>query len=265
MTTNNLPAPLTSVAAPERSLREPWPVRQVGVSEPEGDIDWRRALSAVLCCRWLIWLVPLLGTAAGVGATRVLKPDYSAQATVWIDVAERRGPDRGPIRPGQLLDPQAWVDLLKSYVVLDQVIRDERLFLEPQSPAAAAALAALGVTDQSRPGAYRLTVDEAGRAWTLTTSDGLELERGAPGDSIGTRVGLMWAPAQGTLTPGQRVDFTLATLRDAARRLMESLHVQLDLNGNFLPLELRGSSAVAITEVVNAVVERYVSVAAQLN
>src|SRR3989475_811945 len=74
----------------------------------------------------------------------------------------------------------------------------------------------------------------------------------------------MWAPARGTLTSGQRVEFTLATLRDAARRLMESLDVQLDLNGNFLRLELRGSSAVTITEVVNAVVERYVSVAAQL-
>jgi len=263
MTTNNLPAPLASVPAPERAA-ETQAFRRAGLPEYESELDWRRALSAVLRFKWPILLVTLLGTAAGVAATRVVRPIYSAQATVWIDAAERRGPDRGPIRQGQLLDPQAWFDLLKSYVVLDQVVRDQRLFLEPRSPADAAALAALRVTDQYRPGTYQLTMDEAGRAWTLTTSDGLELERGTPGDSIGTRVGLMWAPARGMLTPGQRVEFTLATLRDAARRLMESLDVQLDLNGNFLRLELRGSSAVTITEIVNAVVERYVSVAAQL-
>src|SRR3989442_9785529 len=74
----------------------------------------------------------------------------------------------------------------------------------------------------------------------------------------------MWAPARGTLTSGQRVEFTLATLRDAARRLMESLDVQPDLNGNFLPLELRGSAPVTITEIVNAVVERHISVAVKL-
>ena len=263
MTTNNLPAPLASVPPPERSA-ETQALGRVGFPEYDSGLDWRRALSAVLRFKWLILLVTLLGSAAGVAATRVVRPIYSAQATVWIDAAEGRGPDRGPIRQGQMLDPQAWVDLLKSYVVLDQVVRDQRLFLEPQSPADAAALATLHVTNQYRPGAYRLTVDEAGRAWTLTTSDGVELERGTPGDSIGTRVGLMWAPARGTLTSGQRVEFTLATLRDAARRLMESLDVQLDLNGNFLRLELRGSAPVTITEIVNAVVERYVSVAAQL-
>src|SRR2546428_1185851 len=199
MTTNNLPAPLTSVAAPERSLREPWPVRQVGVSEPEGDFAGRRALSAVLRFKWLILLVPLLGTAAGVGATRVLKPDYSAQATVWIDVAERRGPDRGPIRPGQLLDPQAWVDLLKSYVVLDQVVRDRRLFLEPKSPEDTAALAPLRLADPYPARAHRLTVGGAGRISTLATPDGIALARGAVGDSVGARVGVVVAPAPGAL------------------------------------------------------------------
>src|SRR2546426_1961026 len=216
MTTNNLPAPLASVPAPERAA-ETQAFRRAGFPEYESGLDWRRALSAVLRFKWVILLVTVLGTAAGVAATRVVRPIYSAQSTVWIDAAERRTPDRGPIRQSHLLDPQAWVALLKSYVVLDRVVRDQRLFLEPQSPADAAALAALRVTDQYRPGAYRLTMDEAGRTWTLATTDGLELDRGALGDSIGTRVGLMWAPARGTLTPGQRAQFTLAPLRDAAR------------------------------------------------
>src|SRR6266853_3930867 len=69
-----------------------------------------------------------------------------------------QGQDRGPIRQGQLLDPQAWVDLLKSYVVLDQVVRDQRLFVSPRSRADEGVLAGLQVTAQYRPGTYRLRV-----------------------------------------------------------------------------------------------------------
>src|SRR3989449_7604440 len=56
-----------------------------------------------------------LGGAAGVAATRFVRPEYLAQATIWIDETDRRASDRGPIRPGHLLDPEAWVDLLRSY------------------------------------------------------------------------------------------------------------------------------------------------------
>src|SRR3989449_11506126 len=79
-----------------------------------------------------------LGGAAGVAATRFVRPEYLAQATIWIDETDRRASDRGPIRPGHLLDPEAWVDLLRSYAVLDQVVRDQRLFLAARRPACAA-------------------------------------------------------------------------------------------------------------------------------
>src|SRR6058998_4085638 len=88
---------------------------------PEGGVDWRRVLSAVLRFKWLICGVTVLGTTAGFGVARFVRPQYGAQSTIWIDATESerwgQGQDRGPIRQGQLLDPQAWVDLLKSYVV----------------------------------------------------------------------------------------------------------------------------------------------------
>src|SRR5439155_954440 len=128
---------------------------------------------------------------------------YGAQATIWIDATERerwgQGQDRGPIRQGQLLDPQAWVDLLKSYVVLDQVVRDQRLFVSPESRADEPLVATLQVTGQYRPGAYRLKVDSDRRTYTLATVEGQVVERGTVGDSIGTRLGLAWAPAASTL------------------------------------------------------------------
>ncbi len=235
-----------------------------GSAEANGGVDWRRVVSAVLRFKWLIGGVTLLGTMAGLGAARFIKPQFGAQATIWIDASERRGEDRGPIRQGQLLDPQAWVDLLKSYVVLDQVAQDQRLFVRPKSRADDGILQTLQVKAQYRPGAYRLQVDPNGRAYTLATVEGQVVERGTVGDSIATRLGFAWAPAPNTLPVDRTVEFELATLRDAARALADSLNAQLDPEGNFLRLELRGPDASSITSVVNAVAERYVQVAADL-
>src|SRR5256886_12794834 len=79
-----------------------------------------------------------------------------------------------------------------------------------------------------------------------------------------TRLGFAWAPAANTLPSDRPVEFGLATLRDAARSLADSLSAQLDAEGNFLRLELRGPDAPRVTAVVNAVAERYVQVAADL-
>ncbi|OLC70208.1 MAG: hypothetical protein AUH78_21680 [Gemmatimonadetes bacterium 13_1_40CM_4_69_8] len=266
MTLSNLPAaPLVSppVVAPGTSHRG---VTEFDLAGSDSGLDWRRILSALLRFKWLIAGFTLVGTAAGFGATRFLKPEYSAQAKIWIDVEGRRGPDRGPapIRPGQLLDAESWVDLLKSYVVLDQVVRDERLFVAPSSPADAQAVEGLRVADQYRPGAYRFTVDRSGQGYTLGTADGIELERGTLGDSVGTRYGLQWAPDAGTVAPGRTVEFTLTTLRDAATGLGEALDTRMDMDGNFLRVELRGVYPTRITAIVNAVAQRYVQVYADL-
>jgi len=255
-----VPPPVVAPGTPHRGMTE------FDLAGSDSGLDWRRILSALLRFKWLIAGFTLVGTVAGVGATRFLKPEYAAQAKIWIDVEGRRGPDRGPapIRPSQLLDAESWVDLLKSYVVLDQVVRDERLFVDPSSPADAQALEGLRVADQYRPGAYRFTVDRAGQGYTLATADGIELERGTLGDSVGTRYGLQWAPDAGTVAPGRTVEFTLTTLRDAATGLGEALDVRMDMDGNFLRFELRGPYPTRITAIVNAVAQRYVQVYADL-
>jgi capsular exopolysaccharide synthesis family protein len=239
-----------------------------GGAESEGGVDWRRVFSAVLRFKWLICGVTVLGTVAGFGVARFVRPQYGAQATIWIDATERerwgQAQDRGPIRQGQLLDPQSWVDLLKSYVVLDHVVHEQRLFVSPKSRVDADVLATLQVTGQYRPGIYRLKVDSDRRSYTLSTAEGQVMERGTVGDSIGTKLGFVWAPAAGTLPTDRALEFGLSTLRDAARALADSMSAQLDPQGNFLRLELRGPDAARITAVVNAVAERYVQVAADL-
>lgn len=235
----------------------------------ESGPDWRRIASALLRFKWVVLLALLLGIGAAFAATRVLPPVYKAQANVWIDAPDSRRPDaateaRGPIRQGALLDADAWVELLKSYVVLDQVVRDMRLYLELQKPADRPNFLTFRVNDTFRPGEYRLRVSGDGRQYTLEDAKGQELERGAVGDSIGKAQGFRWAPAPGSLPPDRTIEFAMVSPRDAATRLGEQLIVRMDLNGNFLALELRGTNPVLIAGTLNAVTQRYVEVAAQL-
>ncbi len=210
----------------------------------------------------------VLGLGGAVAATRLLRPIYRAQVNVWVDVPDRRGDPhadaRGPIRQGALLDADAWVELLRSYVVLDQVVRDLRLYLELKRPGDLPSFAGFSVSDDFRPGEYRLKISDNGRQYTLTSAAGLTLERGTVGDSVGSRFGFRWVPAPGSLPAGRSVEFSVMPPRDAALRLGEQLQVQMDLNGNFLALELRGTNPVLVSKILNAVSQRYVEVAAQL-
>ncbi len=262
MTSRHLPAPRLADAPVPFVPRSRGPE----VDAEERGTDWRRIASALWHFRWVVILFSILGTAAGIAAIRALKPVYVAQATVWIDVPDnRREPDRaGPIRPGGLLSSDAWIDLLRSYVVLDQVVREQRLYLEVKSIDDTARLASFGVTDTFRPGEYVLKVDDTGRTYVLSAVDGPDLEHGTVGDSVGAKLGFVWAPTAALLPPGRTVQFTLATPRDAALRLGERLDVRMDLNGNFLSVELHGTSPRQIAGILNATTARFVQVAGQL-
>src|SRR3989442_8642430 len=252
---------------PPAALRRAIPPQPSSLPEESG-LDWRRIASALSRFKWVVIFMVALGLGAGFGATRVLRTVYRAQANVWIDVPNRRGDvggdARGPIRQGALLDADAWVELLRSYVVLDRVVRDLRLYVELKRPSDRHTFLDFGVSDTFRRGGYELSVSADGRQYTLASAEGVELERGTIGDSIGKPVGFRWAPAPGTLPPGRSVEFSLVPPRDAALRLGEHLDVRMDMNGNFLALELRGTNPALISNILNAVTQRYVEVAAQL-
>jgi capsular exopolysaccharide synthesis family protein len=262
MTSKHLPATrLPEVPAPVMPRK-----RTPAVDTEDPGPDWRRITSALWHYKWVVFLCSVLGIAGGIAATRALRPTYVAQATVWIDVPDnRRDQDRaGPIRQGGLLTSDAWIDLLRSYVVLDHVVRDLRLYLELKSIEDTARFAGFGVTDTFHPGQYVLTVDGAGRNYVLATAKGAELERGAVGDSVGSRLGFVWVPTPALLPAGHKIEFTLATPRDAALQVGERLDVRMDLNGNFLSVDLRGSSPRQIANILNATTARFVQVAGQL-
>lgn len=227
--------------------------------------EWHHYLSAALRFKWIVLAAVLAGAGAGAAAMVMTPPTYAARATIWIDVASGAQRDQGPIWEGQLAISSGWTDLLQSYAVLDQVVRDQRLYLHPRVAADSDALATLQIRDPVVPGRYRLSVTRPGDQFRLflAGSSGM-LQEGTVGDSVGTAVGLVWAPPASVMKRGRTINFTITAPYDEARQLSRQLKVSADLDGNFLRLELGGHDRRRVAATLNAVADRFVVVAAGL-
>ncbi|HET8712372.1 MAG TPA: polysaccharide biosynthesis tyrosine autokinase [Gemmatimonadales bacterium] len=252
---------LPSTALIPRNGHSPVPAP---VSPAEGGLDWQRYLTAVVRYRWWIAAATVLGILGGIGASKVLPPRYFVQATIWIQSGDSRGPDRGqPIGANHLLAASAWTDLMRSYVVLDAVVRDRRLYLQARQRDQAA-LGTFSVADRFQPGRYRMQVDKAGASYTLEDAEGATVEQGKVGAPVGRTLGFVWTPTPADLPPGADIQFRVTTLRDAAKSLIDQLRITTDPSGNFLRISLTGPSATAAANILNALADRYVAVATDL-
>jgi len=232
--------------------------------------DWARVFAAARRYKVLVASVTVVGSLAGLVIGKFLKPVYQAQATIWIQSSDQdhdrgRG-DQGPIQSAQLLGTSGgWLDLIRSHVVLNDVVRQARLYLAPKTPADSAALATLTVPGEVRPGTYRLEVDQTGQHFTLRdVKEDVVLQQGSVGDSVGALLGLAWVPPAGTLPPGAVIRFTVTALSDVALELSQALRIRATADGYFVRLERRGHDPVLITTTVNAVADRLVAVAADM-
>ena len=253
-----LTVPASGAAAPPAPLGDPY---EAAAPEP---LDWRRVQAALLRWKWLILGIIAAGMVAGVAATRLIAPTYRAQATIWIDPRDRQENGPAPFQGARLLDPEAWIDLMRSYAVLDQVARTERLWLRAGRSTPPALTTGMTVTDSFRPGKYRLVAEEGPAVYRLETDDGTELDRVPAGEPIGAAIGLVWTPPPDALAAGRKWPFELVTLRDASAALAEGLQLHIDPQGNLLRLELEGTDRVRLAGLLNGVAERYVTVAGDL-
>jgi polysaccharide biosynthesis transport protein len=235
---------------------EPW-VEPQGSRNPE----FQRYVFAVLRYKWWIVAAVLVGTGLGFLAMGSVEPAYSAHATLWIETSDRNAAQRGPIRSEELLGQGSWTDLLRSHLVLGEVVRQERLFVTGHTRADRALLQTLEIEDNLRPGSYRLVVEEQG--WTLHDAQGA-VQRGMRGAPIGAGLGFRWAPPAEALQPGRTVQFSLLTPRDAADRLSKNLDARVPRGGSFLQIGLSGADPEQLASTVNAVSVRLVEVAADL-
>jgi tyrosine-protein kinase Etk/Wzc len=258
---SNLPVPQVG------ALRDFSPEVQAGGWQGEDhSADVRRYVAALVRHKWLVVLLTGMGAVVGFGGSRFVPSQYVAQATLWIEAGGQSNSNRqgsGPIQPAQLLQLSSWVDLLRSFVVLDEVVRQRRVYLETSGPADSAAFAGFQLKTAMAPGPYRLDVSRDGRTFVLTAGE-RQIQRGQVGDSVGSAVGLAWKPAAQQLWGGRSLRFRVWAPRDAALRLQNALVAILPQQGNFLQLQLTGGNGAATAATLNQIADRFVDVAAEL-
>ena len=230
--------------------------------EDDGGLDFRRYLFAILRHKWMILGLAVLGFGAGVGVSRIVKPMFATQATVQIETAPRGGGPASPVRNTPLLESRGWLELMRSFFVLDEVVQRRRLFIETAEPADRALFANLALAKEFTPGVYTLRSDPSGERVRLLSENGSQLDEAAIGDSLGRPIGFLWAPS--AVGAGREVRFVVRVPRDASVRLREALQTLLPIDGSVLRVELQGTDPAEIAGTVNAVADRFVEVATLL-
>ncbi|HEY8831145.1 MAG TPA: GNVR domain-containing protein, partial [Gemmatimonadaceae bacterium] len=228
--------------------------------------SFERPLSAMRRYKWLMLGVLLLAIPGGILATNLVKPQYEVRATIWIEPQSQGQSASGPIRPQELLASTAWVELLRSYRIVDAVVRKLALYVKPDKTADFPLFANFDIGDRFLPGNYELNTDPVKKRWTLSRPDGAFPDSGRMTDSVGRRAGLKWvAPA--SLFEGsakKKLKFEVSTPRETAVDLMKRLNADLPERSNFLWLRLRGEDPQLTRQTLNAWLAQYVDVASQL-
>jgi succinoglycan biosynthesis transport protein ExoP len=222
--------------------------------EPEG-IPWARYIEALKRHALLILAIVIVGSSLGLLATRRIPAVYDVQSTVWI--ASGLSPQSGPIRQEQLLPPSSWIELLRSYSIIEPVVRNLRLNVHYR-PADSMFFAGFESLPSLRPGEYVLESEPAGR-YTLSNAKKVPIERGTLGDSIGKKLGFGWAPDARLFASGRVLTFSVSTPRSTSIGLLSSLHSSLPENGQFLTITLSGSDPDRTAKTLNAWVEQFVA------
>jgi polysaccharide biosynthesis transport protein len=259
----NLPAPRVGPAPMEA-------VESYYGSEPgldgqqqHGPMSLKRVLQSGMRYRWLIVGIFAAGTVGSLIATRYVTYRYAAESTFWFDVASTGEQTRGPIASSGLLQNDAWIELLRSYSVLDYVVREERLFLE-HSSSDASLFANFQIDNMFRPGDYTFVIDPETKTGELRTKEGMAVDRVAAGDPVGARMGFRWQPSTAEYTQKRSVAFTVLTPRDASKELSNQLITRMARGGNFMAVSYTATNAQQAADVVNTLGTRYVDVAAEL-
>jgi capsular exopolysaccharide synthesis family protein len=227
-----------------------------------------RPIAAIRRFKYLIIAIVVLATALGFAGTRLITPAYEVRATIWIatETPEARS-TVGPIRSAELLRSGAWIELFRSYRIVDEVVRKLALYLEPQNPGQLGFFDGFRLAERFRPGSYELKLDLTADTWTLRARDGVQLERGTATDSVGRTLGFHWklppSAFDGT-NDNVAVPFVVRTPRETSMHLLDRLGNRLVNGSNFLWLTYTSQDPRLAAQTLNLWVDEYVRVAAEL-
>lgn len=233
---------------------------------PQHPLD--RPLAVLARYKWLLVAFLFIGAAVGFVGTRFITPQYDVRATIWI-ASETRDPSSsrsGPIRSNELLNSTAWIELFKSFRIVDEVVRRLKLYLDVDVKTDAVLFADFELADRFVPGRYELSVDKAKQRWSLHTSDGALVGSGSPLDSVGVRVGFRWLLPRGAFEGAgdRKIGFTISTPRETSILQLSRLDTKLAVGSNFLWLKYHAPDPQLAARTLNAWLTEYVRVAEDL-
>jgi succinoglycan biosynthesis transport protein ExoP len=229
--------------------------------EDADGVQWGRYISALKRYRWFMLMVVLLGTGIGVGITRFIDPEYVARSTLWIEQAAGKG---GPIQSKSLVGGNQWTELMRSFVVIDTVVLKLSLFVEPNSTSDSAVFRGFTLARRFVPGKFHIKVNEAGNRYTLGSNEGVEIETGAVGDSVGRKVGFRWQPTKRALGKDRTIKFTVTTPREASNQLLTRFSAGMQEESNFLRLTLKDVDPYRASATLNSLDSQFVLLSADL-
>jgi len=218
----------------------------------------QRYVSALYRFKWLIIVLTAIGGATGYVATRFVEPEYVVESNITVDMNASDNMRGGPIQDEGSLDKTSWVDLLRSYSVLDPVTLKERLYLTLDHDADSLAFRDFGLNQQTNliPGDYLLKVD--GRSWQLVTANGLPKDSGAVGGPIGEEVGFLWQPTASQLAGRTEVPFTVKTPREASLELSRRISTTMGAGKMpFLKVSYSGKDGTKLASTLNTLTDRF--------
>ena len=90
------------------------------------------------------------------------------------------------------------------------------------------------------------------------------MESKAPGERLGTPVGLVWTPPAQALAADTPIPFSLRQPWEAAAEINRNLVALLDRDATFIRVSLRGKDPPEVAATLNSILKQYVQVAADL-
>ena len=239
-----------------------WDERPIAPPRP----PLERPVAALRRYKFLIVAVVLAAVGAGLVATRFVIPQYQVQTTIWIESQSPMQGSFGPIRSAELVNDQAWVELLRSYRIADAVVRKLTLYLKPEKITDAPLFEGFGLADRFLPGNFELVIDRTRKTWALSQPEVGMNDAGTATDSIGRKIGLRWIlPATAFEGSGQtKVHFTVSTPRETAVQWLGRINPYLRPGSNFLNVTLQDRDPKLAALTLNTWVEEFVKVASEL-
>ena len=266
MTSNKLPAHPTEAGVPGPT----WPDQPAVAYDPVGPdpdegsgLDVGRIIAAVLRFKWVIVLTTTLGAAGGFVAWTRAELEYVAGASLWIEPSQQGQSQQGPITGDRLLTSSSWIDLLRSSIVLNAVVLENRLYLRVPDAVLGPAFASFRIEEKYVPGDYELLYSPTARTVSLLR-DSVAVETRPPGEKLGAPVGFDWTPPVETLAANTQIAFLLSAPSTAVAEIRANLTARMTSNATFIQVSLRGKDPARVAATLNAIWDQHVELAAEL-